>query len=337
MMQPWLEPSGGDGAAADGAAAEEAEEAAALVRLTSVACCPVGAACGPCRPALDRWGLLRESLSSSAKKQAAKIGPPPPEEEAGPEPEGSEEGKAAQKPEEDGVPAPKPLSRGGSKRAHFAEAPAAGGGAALRRNATLPSPHAARDLPDSLKLRRTQTLPSPSPRPVEPAVQPVSLLSIPLQRCRSSRQIGRTRSTAATLDTHRTLRIDPSLRRGRLPNGVRWYLKHCSSPSQEIQLRAVVRAGSVDELPKERGIAHFVEHLVFRGSTNFTDGQIDEQLLALGCQNGADNNAMTTFDHTSYRLMVPWRSDDASKGMPAVRTCLEMLCDVSDRPTFSSV
>ena len=41
---------------------------------------------------------------------------------------------------------------------------------------------------------------------------------------------------------------------------------------------------------------------------------------------------MTTFDHTSYRLMVPWRSDDASKGMPAVRTCLEMLCDVSDRP-----
>jgi zinc protease len=61
------------------------------------------------------------------------------------------------------------------------------------------------------------------------------------------------------------------------------------------------RVGSVDERDKERGIAHFLEHMLFKGSTSFKKGEID----AFTARNGGQNNAYTTRDMTAYHFTMP--------------------------------
>jgi zinc protease len=56
------------------------------------------------------------------------------------------------------------------------------------------------------------------------------------------------------------------------------------------------RVGSADETSGKTGLAHFLEHLMFKGTTKFPEGQFDK-LLKL---NGAEGNAFTTRDYTAY-------------------------------------
>ena len=58
----------------------------------------------------------------------------------------------------------------------------------------------------------------------------------------------------------------------------------------------VYRVGSADEKAGKSGIAHFFEHLMFRGTPRYPDGAFAEHVAALGGQ----SNAFTSYDYTAY-------------------------------------
>ena len=98
---------------------------------------------------------------------------------------------------------------------------------------------------------------------------------------------------------------------GTLPNGLRYVVLPNSEPKGRASLRLLVTVGSLHEREDERGLAHFLEHEAFKGSTHFPPGTLIEQLQRGGMRFGADTNASTYFDRTLYLLEVP-RSAPAS-------------------------
>lgn len=98
---------------------------------------------------------------------------------------------------------------------------------------------------------------------------------------------------------------DPSLRTGTLPNGVRFLILPNATPKGRVSLRLVVRVGSLEEKESERGFAHFIEHLAFDGTTHFPGGTLIEAMQRMGIAYGADANAHTFYDCTTYNLDVP--------------------------------
>jgi len=59
---------------------------------------------------------------------------------------------------------------------------------------------------------------------------------------------------------------DPAVRWGRLENGLRYAVRKNTEPAGRVSLVLQVAAGSVDERDDQRGYAHFVEHMMFRGT-----------------------------------------------------------------------
>ena len=99
--------------------------------------------------------------------------------------------------------------------------------------------------------------------------------------------------------------VDPEVLVGGLPNGLRFYVRPNGKPARQAELRLVVKAGSVLEDDDQRGLAHFVEHMQFEGTTHFPGQGINNFLGSLGLSIGADANAETSFDETRYTLRVP--------------------------------
>jgi zinc protease len=99
--------------------------------------------------------------------------------------------------------------------------------------------------------------------------------------------------------------FDPQIARGTLPNGLRYYVRANKKPEKRAELRLVVRAGSILEDDDQQGLAHFVEHMAFNGTTHFPKHEIVSFLESLGMRFGADINASTSFDQTVYMLQVP--------------------------------
>lgn len=101
------------------------------------------------------------------------------------------------------------------------------------------------------------------------------------------------------------LPVDPSVRMGTLPNGLRYYIRRNVKPERRAELRLVVNAGSVLEDDDQRGLAHFLEHTAFNGTTNFRKNELVSYLESIGVRFGADLNASTGFDETVYILPIP--------------------------------
>lgn len=99
--------------------------------------------------------------------------------------------------------------------------------------------------------------------------------------------------------------MDPAVRIGRLPNGLRYYIRRNGRPEKRAELRLVVNAGSVVEDDDQRGLAHYVEHMLFNGTRRFAKNDIVSYLESIGVRFGADLNAQTGFDETIYILPVP--------------------------------
>lgn len=101
------------------------------------------------------------------------------------------------------------------------------------------------------------------------------------------------------------LPVDSSVTIGKLPNGLRYYIRVNHEPRNRAELRLVVNAGSILEDSSQRGVAHFVEHMAFNGTTHFARQQLVDYLESTGVRFGADLNASTSFDETIYQLTVP--------------------------------
>ena len=72
-----------------------------------------------------------------------------------------------------------------------------------------------------------------------------------------------------------------------------------------MELRLVIKAGSILEDDDQQGLAHFTEHMGFNGSRNFKKNELVSFLQAMGVKFGADLNAYTSFDETVYILPIP--------------------------------
>lgn len=104
--------------------------------------------------------------------------------------------------------------------------------------------------------------------------------------------------------------VDPALRFGTLANGVRYVIRHNATPRGQASAWVRIDAGSLMEKPDQLGLAHFMEHMAFNGTTEIPKNELIHKLQRLGLQFGADLNAGTTYDQTFYRLDLP-SVDDA--------------------------
>ena len=99
--------------------------------------------------------------------------------------------------------------------------------------------------------------------------------------------------------------VGPQVKVGKLANGLTYYIQRNARPERKLELRLVVKAGSILEDEDQRGLAHFVEHMAFNGSTNFRKHELVSYLQSIGVGFGADLNAYTSFDETVYILPIP--------------------------------
>jgi len=107
------------------------------------------------------------------------------------------------------------------------------------------------------------------------------------------------------------LKPDPAAHFGTLPNGLRYVVLPNREPKGRVSLRLLVLAGSLHEADDQRGLAHFLEHMAFNGSTHYPPGTLVEFFQRMGMSFGGDTNANTNFDRTVYLLELA-HADDAT-------------------------
>lgn len=98
---------------------------------------------------------------------------------------------------------------------------------------------------------------------------------------------------------------DPRLIKGKLPNGLTYFIRPNAEPKGRFSIRLRVNTGSLNETDDIQGISHFLEHMVFNGSTHFKRGEMIPAMQKEGLGLGGDANAYTAFDETVYMMDVP--------------------------------
>ncbi|HVU30439.1 MAG TPA: insulinase family protein [Sphingomicrobium sp.] len=98
---------------------------------------------------------------------------------------------------------------------------------------------------------------------------------------------------------------DPSIRYGTLPNGMKYAIMRNATPKGAASVRLQFAFGSIGEAENERGLAHFIEHMAFNGTTHVAEGDMRKILERQGLAFGPDTNAVTGFDTTTYMLDLP--------------------------------
>lgn len=115
---------------------------------------------------------------------------------------------------------------------------------------------------------------------------------------------------AALAASAQPLQPDPRLVVGRLDNGLRYVVLRHTHPPGAIAMALHVHAGSLNETDRQRGAAHFIEHMAFNGSAHFPPGAAAEYFQRLGLEFGRDQNVSAGFDHTTYRIELPEAAQD---------------------------
>ena len=125
------------------------------------------------------------------------------------------------------------------------------------------------------------------------------------------------------------LGLSEEVRTGTLDNGMQFLIRENSEPENRLQLRLTLNAGSILETDSQRGLAHFLEHMLFNGTENFEKQKLVDFLERTGMEFGPDVNAYTSFDETVYQLRVPTDSTEL------VETAFTVLRDWASRATLS--
>ena len=105
-----------------------------------------------------------------------------------------------------------------------------------------------------------------------------------------------------------------------LPNGVQ--IVHRKTTSPVVYVGIMIGAGTRHELPNENGMAHYIEHCVFKGTEHYTARQIINHIEGIG----GEINAYTTKEETTFY---------AATLRNHFRTTLHLLAEMVLRPTFS--
>ena len=121
---------------------------------------------------------------------------------------------------------------------------------------------------------------------------------------------------------------DKNIRKGRLANGLTYYIRHNDQTPNVAEFYIAQRVGSILEEPRQRGLAHFLEHMAFNGTKNFPGAEgkagLREWCESVGIKFGANLNAYTSVDQTVYNI-----SAAPVNKAGVVDTCLLILHDWS--------
>ena len=113
---------------------------------------------------------------------------------------------------------------------------------------------------------------------------------------------------------------DPALLFGKLPNGFRYVLMENHEPKARVSMHLNIQTGSMNEADHEQGLAHFLEHMLFNGSTHFKPGELIKYFQGIGMQFGPDANAHTGFYETVYDVLLPEGNiEDLEKGFVVLK------------------
>ena len=105
-----------------------------------------------------------------------------------------------------------------------------------------------------------------------------------------------------------------------LPSGLQ--IVHRKTTSPVVYVGIMVGAGTRHELPNENGMAHYIEHCVFKGTEHYTARQIINHIEGIG----GEINAYTTKEETTFY---------AATLRNHFRTTLHLLADMVLHPTFN--
>jgi len=99
---------------------------------------------------------------------------------------------------------------------------------------------------------------------------------------------------------------DPEVRTGKLKNGLTYYIRHNAKEAGLADFYIAQRVGSILEEPRQRGLAHFLEHMAFNGTKNFPGKNGKPGIVpwceSIGVKFGANLNAYTSIDQTVYHI-----------------------------------
>lgn len=98
------------------------------------------------------------------------------------------------------------------------------------------------------------------------------------------------------------LDLDPAVRKGVLPNGLTYYVRHNNWPENRAYFYIAQKVGSMQEDESQRGLAHFLEHMCFNGTTHYPGNKLKTYLESIGVKFGENLNAYTSFDETVYNI-----------------------------------
>ena len=96
--------------------------------------------------------------------------------------------------------------------------------------------------------------------------------------------------------------FDPNVRRGKLENGLTYYIRHNEKPAQRANFYIAQKVGSILEEEDQRGLAHFLEHMAFNGTANFPGKALLNYMEHNGVKFGENVNAWTSIEQTVYML-----------------------------------
>lgn len=130
---------------------------------------------------------------------------------------------------------------------------------------------------------------------------------------------------AAYAQMDMTVPADTAVRKGTLANGLTYYIRYNNWPEHRANFYIAQRVGSLQEDEAQRGLAHFLEHMCFNGTTHFKGNAVIEWCRAHGIEFGADLNAYTSIDQTVYNIdNVP------TTNQGTLDSCLLILADWAD-------
>ena len=97
-----------------------------------------------------------------------------------------------------------------------------------------------------------------------------------------------------------TLPIDPNVRKGKLDNGLTYFIRNNGQPENRADFYIAQKVGSMQEEDNQAGLAHFLEHMAFNGTENYPGKTMLNYLQDNGIRFGVNINAYTSFDETVY-------------------------------------
>ena len=123
--------------------------------------------------------------------------------------------------------------------------------------------------------------------------------------------------------------VDKDVRIGKLDNGLTYYIRKNSLPANRADFYIAQKVGSIQEEENQRGLAHFLEHMCFNGTTHFPGDALKQYLERIGVKFGENLNAYTSVDETVYNISnVPVTTPGA------IDSCLLILHDWSNDLTL---